>query len=443
MNEFRMSIVLNNQTFTNATTKLYLSRKAADVHFVFKSGERIPAHKNLLIAASEVFNTMFYGSMPEKGDVKIVDVSADAFKEFLQFFYLNKVQLTRENIGDVMDLGNRYNVPGCLELCEQFTERILTIDNICQIYGLSIIYDRKRLKYLCEGEIAFNSTMVFESAGFLECNRTMLGLILKIDRMRCTESVVFKACMLWTKAVSKQENLTRETVEEHLGELFYQIRFRSMTTDEFSDLLSTYADIFSLEMREEITQIMKTGKCKTNLFNRNRRRWFFEWNENAVVTCSRFWYNSLQAHSIGNVSITKFTINKALLLGAFRTAYIHKDNDQLAFNEDVSAEVTISTAANQTEDETSSRCILLKDKVQLDKFRRPTIFLSKPILIHSGVEYEIRLDIESSVWIYLQLERYDEKVKLESEIIVQFHRGSTSKNDGKDIIHELDFNLIA
>lgn len=111
---------LDTNVFSKVGRSLYLSEKAADVYLIFESGERIPAHKPLLVAASEVFDTMFFGSMPEKGDVKMVDVSADAFKEFLQFFYFNKVPLTIQNIGHVMYLGDKYDVAECMKLCETF-----------------------------------------------------------------------------------------------------------------------------------------------------------------------------------------------------------------------------------------------------------------------------------------------------------------------------------
>lgn len=65
--------------------KLYLNEEFADTHFVFESGERIPANKNILGIVSDVFRVMFNGSYIEKTEMKIVDASVNAFKEFLQF----------------------------------------------------------------------------------------------------------------------------------------------------------------------------------------------------------------------------------------------------------------------------------------------------------------------------------------------------------------------
>lgn len=55
--------------------------------------------KNVILAAlSPKYKVQFYGSNPDKGEICIGNVSAAAFKEFLQFFYEKSVHLTVENI---------------------------------------------------------------------------------------------------------------------------------------------------------------------------------------------------------------------------------------------------------------------------------------------------------------------------------------------------------
>lgn len=85
---------------------LYRDTKSADVHFTFESsnnGEeiRIDAHRSLLAATSDVFDAMFYGGLKESADIRVVDASDAAFKEFLQYFYQRRVKLTAENVAEV------------------------------------------------------------------------------------------------------------------------------------------------------------------------------------------------------------------------------------------------------------------------------------------------------------------------------------------------------
>lgn len=82
----------DNHILLDCGKKMYLDSDIADVYFVCDSEDggfkRIPAHKSVLAAASKVFKVMFYGELKEEGDIKVCNVTAAAFEEFLQFFYL-------------------------------------------------------------------------------------------------------------------------------------------------------------------------------------------------------------------------------------------------------------------------------------------------------------------------------------------------------------------
>lgn len=127
--------------------KLYLKDNRADVHFIFDSNDgeciKMQAHKFLLMESSNVFCTMFNGSWKESDEIEIVDVSADGFREFLQFFYLDKVKLTVENVAEVMYLGDKYDVDKCLAICSKFLRKILNETNICWGYKLAITQNKK------------------------------------------------------------------------------------------------------------------------------------------------------------------------------------------------------------------------------------------------------------------------------------------------------------
>lgn len=51
--------------------------------------EPVPAHKIFLVTFSDVFRVMLNGTWIEKNEVKICDASPSAFKEILQFIYLD------------------------------------------------------------------------------------------------------------------------------------------------------------------------------------------------------------------------------------------------------------------------------------------------------------------------------------------------------------------
>lgn len=77
--------VIDAEVYSKIGQKLYLISENADVVFIVEN-ECIPAHKIILAAASDVFKPIFYGSLKEQDDIRIVGATVSAFKEFLSFF---------------------------------------------------------------------------------------------------------------------------------------------------------------------------------------------------------------------------------------------------------------------------------------------------------------------------------------------------------------------
>lgn len=277
--------------------RLYLDVDTADVYFVFKSGERVPAHKIHLIASSDVFKTMFNGAWKDQNEVKIVDTSVVGFKEFLQFFYYNKVILSVTNIGEVINLGEMYNISGCLDICWSFLKQNITNDNVCELYDLTIFYEHFELKDICQNRINSKTSEIFETSGFLKCHRRVLSRILKLGNLSIPEKSVFKAVMSWVKCTSGEEELTRNALQTHLGELFFDIRFRSMNLNEFVSLLPEYGNLFTAHEFNEILQMIQYNRFQPKIFNALRRTSYTAISFNKTID-SNFTFSALNANSI-------------------------------------------------------------------------------------------------------------------------------------------------
>lgn len=123
-----------------------------DVNFVFEEKENlviIPAQKKVLSASSPVFNAMFYGDLQEKNDVRIVDATSAAFKEFLQIFYYPRVSLTMDNVFGVLKLVDKYDVADGIPVCVDFLKNHLSDDNILWGLHLAVTFKIAELKKFC------------------------------------------------------------------------------------------------------------------------------------------------------------------------------------------------------------------------------------------------------------------------------------------------------
>lgn len=263
----------DSPSLSSTISKMYLDEETSDVNFVFQNQVRVPAHKSLLAILSDVFRAMFYGELQEQHDITIVDASMSAFKEFLQFFYRNKVELTMKNVSTVVNLVNKYNVVGCLDVCEKFLTNELSSENVCLIYKLATLYNLPKLLSACF-QIVNNPRAVFKSAGFSKCERSLISLILQSENLACSEVEVFHACIAWLQAKNKQQPVTRETVQTHLGDLFYEIRFGSMTFVEFATISSSYGHLFTALEYQEIIQMINHRDFQPQVFKKGYRRSF-------------------------------------------------------------------------------------------------------------------------------------------------------------------------
>ncbi|XP_055326056.1 uncharacterized protein LOC129580026, partial [Sitodiplosis mosellana] len=206
--------------------------------------------------------------------VKIGDVLAATFKQFLQFFYFGQVKLTMENVTAVMNLGEMYNVAGCMAVCSKFLKNNLNDDNVFQSYGLAILYNQQDLKRSCETIIGLNTNAIFQSTGFLACNQKVLAEVLKLNWLSCTEIDLFESCMSWVNGTSKQNELTKELVQAQLCDLFYEIRFGSISLKVFAALVSTYGTIFTDAEYTDIIQIIAGNEIQATKFNKIRVKRF-------------------------------------------------------------------------------------------------------------------------------------------------------------------------
>lgn len=218
---------------------MYGNVRTADVNFIFISdGQqevRIPAHKSVLADGSPVFSKMFFGDLRDNGDVFINDVTAEPFNEFLQFFYLDEVKLTKECVAQVLHLSDKYDVQDGIARCEEFLAIILNPKTMCWGYDLALLYDLKKLIHFCDKSISFNTKSILNTESFMNCSRDVVKQILLMNHVSCTELDIFEACMKWANQFNDTTSIEQQKLI--LGELFELIRFPTMTIRQFTTCL--------------------------------------------------------------------------------------------------------------------------------------------------------------------------------------------------------------
>ena len=131
-------------------TNLFLKQTDCDVHFSFQDGQRIGAHKNVLMAKSPVFAAMFQHEMEESktGRITIKDIDPDVFQQLLYFIYSGrkKTPLTEENVQPLFVAADKYDVKDLWEECIFYMVSSIRVYNAIDLMIFAHLYSIEELE---------------------------------------------------------------------------------------------------------------------------------------------------------------------------------------------------------------------------------------------------------------------------------------------------------
>lgn len=428
---------LENVSADNAISKLYLKDDLSDVNFVFKGDGPtvlVPAHKLILASGSPVFRTMFFGSLPEKDTVEIVDATVGEFKEFLQLFYLRRIKLTMDNMEGVNILADKYDMMDSLKACTTSLKSLLTDDNIFWGYQLAMTLDFQALKQLCERKISCLPADIFKTDAFLNCDQNVLKNTLMMDELACDEIDIFEACVEWAKTACRKNELDEndaKNLKEQLGDFIYLIEFGKMTKYELGKILDNklYVDIFDRDELLEITRISLLPNFEPKIFKSTTRNIHtFSTNQNLELV---FKFNSnpyrFGYHTLRSIEPFSFTSNTSLLLGK-----IDFSLDRIGqFNTDFDFDII---NCNTNEILCSGKTNNLKYEVDLDK--RVFIKQQDPYMIRAKIPSNLVGNRVNTAFVN---QNY---VQSNPNIIIKFHRNSDTENSDSVLVSSMSFKQV-
>lgn len=430
-----MAFLLTNPSVSATIANLYLNSELADSHFIFKSDDeiqKIPVHKLFLAMKSPVFDAMFFGAMKEQNDIEIVDADIQAFREFLQLFYLTNVTLTMEHMETVIRLTDKYDIMRCVhEMCATLPKEPLTSENIFYIYQLAIYADYFPLVKICERKIIdLPSMQLVQSDTFIRIDKKILTYLLELD-FKCDEIGLIYASLSWARHACEKSGMdTRnENLRAQLGDCLKLFRFFKLAFNQFIDLIKRYQNLLTAEEFQDIVLMQKVPTYNPKIFNRCDRR--YEWNAGEVLLCDRKPKN-FEKPIVNHLGpeIIAFTSNKPVLLGEI---YV---NARLG---DLNVLYTIMESG--TRNSKSDSKMIYRDFFQTGRNDPFVIHLYKPVLMKPHILYEIHLHIKKTCVFTI----CKSTIEMEHGIKIDFHRSTSLSYDNSSIscISSLGFNRIA
>ena len=252
----------------------------SDLKFVVRVGndksaikQVISAHKLVLSISSPVFYAMFYGELKEtKDSVELPDCEYESLLEFLRFIYSDEVNLSGNNVMQVMYLAKKYMVSSLANKCTQYLHDNLDESNVFSILPFAEKCEEHSLVDQCWKLIDRSTKMAVESDGFLTIERSLLETV--VERARRDRKIrqmhLFAAVNQWAKRKCERQGLEAggEGKRKVLGErVINQLLFPDLIKDvEFvasvleSEILSP-EEIFNLAKTSQTLQFPNIKQC--------------------------------------------------------------------------------------------------------------------------------------------------------------------------------------
>lgn len=239
---------INSPTLvTNALQDLLFSDLYSDFTVIIdKTGEKIPAHSQLLAASSPYFGKLLYGHFVEGSSkqMKVIDTDADIFKAILQFLYTGIIDVNITNIVLLIKAADEFCVNSAkTEFCKLARNIIENADTSpSAIEQISIVlidsYDQKILETqeMCLEYIDIYTQIYLESESFVKLPIEIVEIILDRDNLYdgVPEISLYLACIRYVKGYGEIDPENKENFDisglqkekiESLIKLLGHIRF--------------------------------------------------------------------------------------------------------------------------------------------------------------------------------------------------------------------------
>ena len=189
------------------------------------NGKTLKAHRVVLAACSQYFESMFVGefSEPPGVDVIIEEVSEDALETLVEFAYTSNLKLTDKNVHTIVEAADVLQLVGVKGACFKFFKQQMNKSNCIQTW---LFAEEQNCTELVEASLRYiESNFVDISKGREFLDLEQHDVVVKIVRWEdlaiTAEELVYEAVLAWIR-------YRPEHRKKHALELFRCVRFPSI-----------------------------------------------------------------------------------------------------------------------------------------------------------------------------------------------------------------------
>ncbi|KAJ5069494.1 pep-cterm sorting domain-containing protein [Anaeramoeba ignava] len=252
-------------------------------------------HKSILSTRNDFFRSLLHSQMKEFQENKLIlkDVSKSTLKSILEYFYSGKIQLTLENVIEILLFSSRYLIDDLQKPCVDFVKRTCAIENVVEVLKIAELVELSELTDFCYKFIFENFAHFIKTDFFLDLEEDHFSRILSNDNLQIPEFEIFQSLVQWGQRQcsinrsmdveidwNKEENQAIVSkMKEKISNLIHKIRFINLEKTQISQimqmkiipdsLLQTIDDFHSIPESNENEMNLIVRKYQQKMENKN------------------------------------------------------------------------------------------------------------------------------------------------------------------------------
>lgn len=121
-----------------------------------KVGSEIyPVHKAVLFFNSPFFKNLLTTETSDryKEEIELIDVDVEGFKLVLNYIYSGKIDLTSENVYNVISVANYFQMDSLKNKCSEVLLKVISRTTAVDVFQAAFLYDIEKLKIYAKDKI--------------------------------------------------------------------------------------------------------------------------------------------------------------------------------------------------------------------------------------------------------------------------------------------------
>ena len=164
-------------------------------------GRKYQCHKLVLSVGSEYFRTMFTSRFQEasQNEIELRDINASAFESVLQYIYSGKVEITAENVEQLLNIACMMHLAALKSACCKLYKSFMSLDNVIEHINVAEKFSAEELTHACAELLVKNFKRVKGTFNSLPIDA--LSIVLNHNSLPVdSEKEVATAVLQWLKA---------------------------------------------------------------------------------------------------------------------------------------------------------------------------------------------------------------------------------------------------